>query len=123
MFYNPVLALVKASVLFFLLRLGGQKDSARYAIYVLNVVNAAHAISVFFTALFQCMPMEANWDFAVKAEPGTKCISNSFHVIGSCLTILTDVCILALPFWIFLGLKMRKAAKVVVIGVFFLGSL
>lgn len=123
MFYNPVLALVKASILFFLLRLGGQKRSARYAIYVLNTINCLHAVAIFFTALFQCMPMEANWDFALKEEEGTECIGNEFHVVASCLTILTDFCVLALPFWIFLGLKMPKAAKIVVIGVFLLGSL
>ena len=122
MFYNPVLALVKASILFFLLRLGGQKQGVRYAIYGLNVFNAGHAVAVFFTALFQCMPMGANWDFALKADPDTKCIHNSFHVIGSCLTILTDILILALPFWIFLGLKMPRVTKIAVIGVFLMGS-
>ncbi|KAG9255525.1 uncharacterized protein F5Z01DRAFT_699210 [Emericellopsis atlantica] len=123
MLYNPVLALVKASILFFLLRLGGQKKSARYAIYALNIFNAAHAVAIFFTALFQCVPMEANWDFALRFDPETNCIDNSFHVIGSCLTIFTDLCILILPFWIFPGLKMPRAAKMVVTGVFLLGSL
>ncbi|KAI6778688.1 uncharacterized protein J7T54_007629 [Emericellopsis cladophorae] len=96
---------------------------ARYAIYALNIFNAAHAVAIFFTALFQCMPMEANWDFALKFEPGTKCIDHSFHVIGSSLTIFTDLCILIIPFWIFLSLKMPRVAKIVVIGIFFLGSL
>lgn len=122
MFYNPVLALVKASILVFLLRLGGHKRSIRYAIYALLALNAGHAVAIFLTALLQCLPLEANWDFALRLEPGTRCIHNSFHVIASCLTILTDFLVLALPFWIFLGLKMPWAAKVAVVGVFLMGS-
>ncbi|KAK1637771.1 hypothetical protein BDP81DRAFT_460405 [Colletotrichum phormii] len=121
MAYNPVLALVKASVLVFLLRLGGQKRGVRTAIIGLNIFNACHAVAVFFTALFQCLPMEANWDFSLRGQPGTKCVDNSFHVIASCITIVSDVLVLALPFWIFLGLKMPLAAKMAVIGVFLMG--
>ncbi|KAM5354710.1 hypothetical protein ACJ41O_001357 [Fusarium nematophilum] len=122
MFYNPVLALVKASILVFLLRLGGHKRSVRYAIHALNILNALHAVAIFFTALFQCLPIEANWDFSLREDPDTKCINNSFHVIASCLTIFTDFLVLALPFWIFLGLTMPWAAKIAVIGVFLMGS-
>lgn len=121
MAYNPVLALVKASVLVFLLRLGGQKRGVRTAIIGLNIFNACHAVAVFFTALFQCLPMEANWDFSLRGQPGTKCVDNSFHVIASCITIVSDLLVLALPFWIFLGLKMPLAAKMAVIGVFLMG--
>lgn len=121
MFYNPVLALVKASILVFLLRLGGQKRSARLAIHTLNIFNICHALAIFFAAVLQCLPMEANWDFSLRADPNTKCIDNSFHVIASCLTILSDVLVLALPFWIFLGLNMPMAAKMAVIGVFLMG--
>ncbi|KAF6829718.1 hypothetical protein CPLU01_07800 [Colletotrichum plurivorum] len=122
MFYNPVLALVKASILVFLLRLGGQKRSIRLSIHGLNIFNACHAVAIFFAALLQCLPMEANWDFSLRADPKTKCIDNSFHVIASCLTILSDILVLALPFWIFLGLKMPMAAKMAVIGVFLMGA-
>lgn len=122
MFYNPVLAFVKASILFFLLRLGGHKTSIRRALIALNIFNAAHAVAVFFTALFQCIPMEANWSAKVKADPDTKCIHNSFHVIASCLSIFTDFLVLILPFWIFLGLNMPWAAKAAVIGIFLVGS-
>nr|XP_036581971.1 putative CFEM domain-containing protein [Colletotrichum truncatum]KAF6790528.1 putative CFEM domain-containing protein [Colletotrichum truncatum] len=122
MFYNPVLALVKASVLVFLLRLGGQKRGVRLSIHALNLFNACHAVAIFFTALFQCIPIKANWDFSLRALPNTKCIDNSFHVIASCLTILSDILVLALPFWIFLGLQMPRAAKAAVIGVFLMGA-
>ncbi|KAG5660245.1 hypothetical protein KAF25_003767 [Fusarium avenaceum] len=122
MFYNPVLALVKASVLVFLLRLGGHKRNVRYAIHGLNIFNALHAVAIFFTALFQCWPIEANWDFPLREEPGVKCVSNWFHVIASCITIVTDFLVVALPFWIFLGLTMRWGTKIAVLSLFVLGS-
>ncbi|KAK2809717.1 hypothetical protein FQN50_003562 [Emmonsiellopsis sp. PD_5] len=118
-FYNPVLALVKASVLVFLLRLGGQKPRVRYAIYALFTFNALQAIAIFLVATLQCLPIAANWDPAVMAT--ATCVDNSFHVTISSLTILTDILVLALPFWIFLGLNMPVASKVGVIGVFLLG--
>ncbi|KAK3306291.1 uncharacterized protein B0T15DRAFT_136667 [Chaetomium strumarium] len=121
LFYNPILALVKASVLCFLLRLGGQKPGVKYAIYALNTFNGLQAVAIFLVATLQCLPIEANWDMAVKADPNTKCIDNSFHVIISCITIVTDFIVIILPFWIFLGLKMPTGAKVAVLGIFMLG--
>ncbi|WQF86857.1 hypothetical protein CDEST_11871 [Colletotrichum destructivum] len=119
MFYNPVLAFVRASILVFLLRLGGQKPGVRWAIHGLNTVNAAMAIAIFLVALLQCLPIEANWDPVVKAS--ARCVDNSFHVSISCLNVLMDVLVLLLPFWIFLGLKMPVGAKIAVICVFLVG--
>jgi len=118
--YNPILALVKASVLVFLLRLGGgHKPKIRWSIHALNVFNGLQAIAIFLVALLQCIPIEANWDPAVALK--AKCIDKSFHITASSLTILTDILVLILPFCIFLGLKMKRAAKVAVLGVFMLG--
>lgn len=119
LFYNPVLALVKASVLVFLLRLGSHKRSIRYCIYALNTFNGLQAVAIFLVALLQCLPIEANWDMEVKKT--AKCVDNSFHITISSLTILTDFLVLALPFWIFLGLKMKRAVKMAVMVVFLLG--
>ncbi|KFY08617.1 hypothetical protein V492_06071 [Pseudogymnoascus sp. VKM F-4246] len=119
-FYNPILAFVKASVLLFLLRLGGQRVATRYAIYALFTFNALQAIAIFLVATLQCLPIAANWDPAVAAT--ATCVDVSFHVSISALTIFTDVLVLALPFWIFLGLNMPMAQKVTVIGAFLLGT-
>ncbi|KAF7553344.1 hypothetical protein G7Z17_g3728 [Cylindrodendrum hubeiense] len=119
MVYNPILALVKASVLVFLYRLGGQKQKVRWSIHALSAFNAAHAVAVFFVALLQCLPIEANWDMEAKAN--AVCIQKEFHVISSFLVLLTDFLVLALPFWIFLGLKMPVGTKVALIAVFMVG--
>lgn len=121
--YNPVLALVKCSVLVFLLRLGGQHDAVFKVIWTLMTITILHAIAVFFGALFQCVPIRTNWNPELREDPNTKCIDNSFHIIHSAIIIATDVAILAVPFWIFLGLRMPRGAKVAVLGVFAVGCL
>lgn len=123
MCYNPVLAFVKASILVFLLRLGGHDNTIFRVIWTLMFINIAHGIAVFFGALFQCTPIETNWRPELRADPDTKCIDNSFHIIQSSLTILTDVCVLALPFWIFLSLRMSRGNKIAVLAVFAVGTL
>lgn len=104
-------------------RIGGHHDTILRVIWILAIVTICHAIAVFFGALLQCVPIKANWYPELKADPDTKCIDNSFHIIQSSLTIATDVCVLILPFWIFLGLRMPRATKVAVLGVFAVGTL
>ncbi|KAI1342468.1 hypothetical protein F5Y15DRAFT_372874 [Xylariaceae sp. FL0016] len=121
-FYNPVLAFVKCSVLVFILRFESSRPGLRWTIYGLIAFTTSHAIAVFFGVLLQCLPIEANWKPDVKAS-GAKCIDNSFHVAISSLTILTDLLVLALPFYVFLGLKMPKPTKIAVICVFLSGAI
>ncbi|KAK1983122.1 CFEM domain-containing protein [Colletotrichum cereale] len=121
--YNPILALVKTSVLMFLLRLSGQKRSVRYSIIGLNVFNIALMVAIFVTVVFQCQPISYYWEKAGRNPPKDgKCIDmNAFYVSTAALTILTDVLSLALPFWIFLGLKMPSRVKIALLAVFALG--
>ncbi|KEY69273.1 hypothetical protein S7711_01724 [Stachybotrys chartarum IBT 7711] len=119
MCYNPVLALVKCSILVFLLRLGGQNNTVFRAIWALMAITIMHAIAVFFGALFQCVPIYASWHPEIRGE--ATCIDNSFHIVQSGLTILTDFLIMALPFWIFLRLRMSWADKIAVLSVFAVG--
>ena len=117
--YNPILALVKSSVLLFLLRLGGHKPRVRWAIHALNTLNLSLMVAIFFTVIFQCNPIAFNWDFTIQEG---KCVQQvTFYVVTAGMTILTDLLVLALPFWIFLDLKMARRVKLAVIFVFFLG--
>ncbi|OHW91684.1 CFEM domain-containing protein [Colletotrichum incanum] len=122
--YNPILALVKTSVLMFLLRLSGQKRSIRYTIIGLNVFNMALMIAIFITVVFQCQPISYFWEKAGRNPPTDgKCIDMAAFYVGTAsLTIFTDVLSLALPFWIFLGLKMPVRVKIALLAVFALGA-
>ncbi|KAK0704877.1 hypothetical protein B0H67DRAFT_362884 [Lasiosphaeris hirsuta] len=118
--YFPILVFVKLSVLCFLLRLGGHKPGVRYVIYGLNIFQSGLGISVFVASLLQCRPFEFYWDQSV---PGGTCINQPLlYLTQSGLNFVTDVFTLALPIWIFLGLKMPRRLKVATLYVFLLGG-
>ncbi|RYP73223.1 hypothetical protein DL770_007811 [Monosporascus sp. CRB-9-2] len=116
--YNPILGLVKASVLLFMLRLFGQKRRVRQYILWVNTANAAHMVAVLFIIVLQCIPIEKTWDFSV---PG-RCVDRPilFTTI-SAFNILTDLLILALPLKIFIGLKIPRCTKIALMFLFLLG--
>lgn len=116
--YNPILALVKTSVLMFLLRLGGQKPGVRLTIHVVNAINIALMIAIFLVVMFQCWPIERNWNPAA----GGHCIQQGvFYLATAGLTLFTDCLVLGLPIWIFADLKMAFKTKVALILVFIVG--
>ncbi|GJC80353.1 satratoxin biosynthesis SC1 cluster protein 4 [Colletotrichum liriopes] len=119
--YNPILALVKSSVLVFLLRLGGHKPGVRYTIYALNAINLATMVAIFLVVLFQTIPINAFWDSTIPKQ--REIDGPLFYIVSAIITIVTDFFVLAIPFWIFLGLKMRMAAKIGLIVVFLAGGI
>lgn len=127
--YNPILALVKSSVLIFLLRLGaGLRPNVRLAIQAVNVFNILQAIGTFAATVFQCTPVSYYWlasDSREQPGPGMRgsCIhQGDFYVITAGLTVFTDVLVLALPIWIFGGLKMKLKMRLALIAVFCLSG-
>jgi hypothetical protein len=117
MLYNPQLGLVKSSVLFFLLRLGGHQVVLRRTIQVLNWSNIALLIAVLFASIFTCVPVNKYWDRSV---PGV-CNAESYqYMVTSGLTVLTDVLVVAIPVKIVLGLQIAKKLKIILVCV--LGS-
>jgi hypothetical protein len=119
--YNPILGLVKASVLIFLLRLFGQKDGVRPYCLILNTVNILHMIGALFALIFQCFPIEANW---MPNLGGARCVDKRIlYTTTSSITLLTDLLVLALPIYIFSGLKIPRKTKIALLFVFLLGGL
>lgn len=116
--YNPILALVKQSVLIFLIRFSGVKDLVRYVVWGTAALNLALMVATFVAVIFQCTPIDKNW----KPTLAGSCIQQfSFGISTACLTILTDLVSVGLPFYIFLGLKMQKKRKIGLMIVFMLG--
>jgi hypothetical protein len=117
--YNPVLALVKSSVLIFLLRLFGQKDGVRRFIIGLNIVNILQMVAVFFAITLQCLPISFNWDLTIS---NGRCVDRRIlYTFTSSFNILTDLLVLGLPLWIFVDLKIPRRTKIALIFVFLLG--
>ncbi|KAI1391409.1 uncharacterized protein F4822DRAFT_396630 [Hypoxylon trugodes] len=122
--YNPILALVKCSVLMFLLRIGGQRRKIRYSIHALNFFNIGLMIAIFVTVIFQCSPISYFWERITNPTLEGTCIDTGvFYVTTASLTIFTDVLVLALPIWIFIGLKMAPKVKFAIMVVFLLGAI
>ncbi|OIW33786.1 hypothetical protein CONLIGDRAFT_640876 [Coniochaeta ligniaria NRRL 30616] len=117
--YNPVLSLVKSSVLIFLLRLFGQKDGVRRFIIGLTVVNILQMVAVFVAVLLQCLPISFNWDLTIT---NGRCVDRRIlYTFTSCFNIVTDLLVLGLPIWIFVDLKIPRRTKVALSFVFLLG--
>ncbi|KAK3295775.1 uncharacterized protein B0H64DRAFT_417402 [Chaetomium fimeti] len=119
--YNPILALVKSSVLIFLSRLFGQKDWVRRFLLWLNVANISQMVGVFFAIILQCTPVSFNWDPTVQ---GGYCVDRRvLYISTAAFNILTDILILGLPLWIFSSLRIPKRTKIALHIVFLLGFL
>jgi len=88
--YNPILALVKSSVLIFLLRLfGQQKGGVRRLIIGLNAVNLLQMVGVFLAILLQCQPIAFNWDPTIR---GGRCVEQRvLYTSTAAFNIVTDL--------------------------------
>lgn len=119
--YNPILALVKSSVLIFLARIFGQKDWVRRFLLWLNVVNISQMVGVLFAIILQCTPVAFNWDLTI---PGGHCVDRRvLYLLTAAFNILTDILIMGLPLWIFWGLRIPKRTKIALVVIFALGLL
>lgn len=112
--YNPILALVKASVLLFLRRLEAQSKRYRTYIWLLFWINMGCMVSYFMTDLFQCLPISDMWTTVKTGE----CIDQfAFYTSTAVITIVTDILTLILPTMVMMDLMIPTRKKLVVIGV------
>ena len=118
--YNPILALVKTSILLFLQRLFGQRPGVRRFIVWMNTANIGMMIGVFFRVVLQCIPTSKPWEPSFERT----CIDTRIlFTVQSSFNILTDIFMLALPLRIFISLKIPKRTKIALMFVFLLGFL
>ena len=141
--YNPILALVKASVILFLLRIGGAKPIAKKALWFTFVINLLLAIAIFFADAFQCTPFNYVFDYpqmdlaAQKAAgadskgqvngvtiKGGKCIDQiNFFLISAGLAVGTDLLVVAIPTVIVWDLKMARRKKIAAGAILSVGAM
>ncbi|KAL4962006.1 uncharacterized protein BDV14DRAFT_203159 [Aspergillus stella-maris] len=139
--YNPILAIVKASIIIFLFRLEDHRRIVRWNLHILAWVNWGLMISIFLADLFQCTPLHYVYDYpamdaaaqqAAGADKqgmkdsvlvkGGKCFDQIKFYLGSAeLTILTDVWLLCIPTIIVWRLQMNRRKKLAIIAVLSMG--
>lgn len=120
MLYNPELALVKSSVLFFLLRLGGHDTTVRRSIYLLNTTNLMLLVSVFMASIFTCVPISKYWDSSMNGHCNREDLQ---YIITSSITVVTDVLVMIIPVKLVVGLQMNRRTKLGLISVLCVGIL
>lgn len=118
--YNPILALVKTSILLLLLRLFGQKPGVKRFIIWVNTANLGMMIAVLFATVLQCIPINKTWDTGLE---GTCIDRRVLFTVSSSFNIFTDMLILALPLRIFIDLKIPRRTKIALMFIFLLGFL
>ncbi|PWY85074.1 hypothetical protein BO70DRAFT_370587 [Aspergillus heteromorphus CBS 117.55] len=120
--YNPILGLIKTSILVFLLRLSGQKIAVRRTIWVILVLNATTMVVTFFVIVLNCIPIAAVWDKA--SYPDAKCLNFANIVTATAsASIITDVLVLMLPTWIVYNIRIPQRQKLMLVGVLSFGLL
>ncbi|KAI0190182.1 hypothetical protein EV127DRAFT_321531, partial [Xylaria flabelliformis] len=118
--YNPILALVKTSILLLLMRLFGQKPGVKRFILWMNTANIGMMIAVFFGTVLQCTPINKTWETSLQ---GTCIDRRVLFTVSSSFNIFTDILILALPLRIFIDLKIPRRTKIALMFIFLLGFL
>jgi len=111
---------VKYSILFFLLRLTGQKMGVKRAIWIIVALNTIVMITTLFLTVFRCVPIASHW--APTDYPDARCLNFANFVTGTaCASIFTDVLVLILPTWIVYNLRMAQKQKLILIAILSLG--
>lgn len=118
--YNPILALVKNAALVFFLRLGRVFEGLRLFILSLLVLNNLMMFGIFFTVVFQCVPIKKTF---YPELPGTCIDLPRFFIATAALTILTDILVLIIPTWLLWDLRMKPKKKLATIFLLSLGAL
>lgn len=117
--------LIKLSIAIFLLRIAVQRRY-RWTIYISMGVVTAWSLALFFWDVFQCTPVQAQWDYTIlTSDPNAECASADAVVMAayalSVMNILSDWLYALLPIPMIWNVKMTIEAKLTVSLVLGLG--
>ncbi|KAG6353988.1 hypothetical protein INS49_004959 [Diaporthe citri] len=119
--YSPILGLVKSSTLVFMLRIAGHMRNIKRSIHVANAINIGLTIATFIATIFSTIPISGYWDINHRVQHE---INHAVFIMStSFLTIMTDVLVLAIPFWAFIRTQLPLATRLGVIMIFMTGGL
>ncbi|KAL7276060.1 hypothetical protein RUND412_000976 [Rhizina undulata] len=120
-YYMLLLWLIKISILLFYLRLS-PNSGFRRIVYSIIALNTLATVTCWFIYCFQCNPLDAVWDTAVAALPGTKCLPSLFlFFFPASLNIFIDFVIFFLPMRIIWEMKASLRRKISLMGILGIG--
>ncbi|KAK7513601.1 phosphatidylserine decarboxylase [Phyllosticta citriasiana] len=115
---------VKISIGLFLLRVVERTRYQRF-MWGMIVFLICFTLTCACTLIFQCSPIAAAWDFALRARTHAKCFSmNTFRNIGmfnSVVNILTDILFATLPIPLIMKLKVNLRTRLTLSFILSLG--
>jgi hypothetical protein len=117
--YKIVVCLNKVSAILLYMRIFISSHFRRLCYCALAII-VGSGVATASTTVFQCVPFERSWD---KNVEGTCIHSSEFWLANAVLNILTDVVVLALPIREVSKLQLKLQEKIMLHGIFFLGSL
>lgn len=118
--YTTTLAFTKYSILYFYWRIFGHVNQIRGPICVLFGLVTAWLIEVVLVSLFECNPVAYSWDLTIK---GGHCVDLfKFFLATLVINFITDIMILALPMPLIWRLQKAVTQRILISGIFLLGS-
>ena len=120
-FYTPAITAVKLSALLLYRRIF-PSNNFRKILWIVGGIILCYTIAQETITIFQCVPISGAWDPAVHTR--AKCIPlNIIFVAMASMNVVTDVITLSLPLPLLWRLRINKAQKFQLIGIFLLGYL
>ncbi|KAF2795116.1 hypothetical protein K505DRAFT_407146 [Melanomma pulvis-pyrius CBS 109.77] len=117
--YYILIFCIKASILFFYLRIAAEKKFERGCKITIGVLAVFCGICV-ICCLTQCIPIYKMWDFTGLVEG--KCINTTaLFYFTSSFNIVTDIWILALPIKTLMSIQRPRREKLALVFIFSLG--
>ena len=124
--HTSAMPVIKASVLAFYWRVfvtpAKSYLSFKIAIWVIGTYVLLWWISIFFATLFQCNPISDNWGTNPLQLPGCDENINVMYETAAFTNLVSDVVILALPFFPMRKLQLPMARKIAVLCIFMTGA-
>lgn len=120
-FSNFAIILAKTSALLFYSRVSHSIMSPpfRWTIRITHVMVAILGLWLFWALLFQCVPVESEWNFTLQKH----CLVQRSEYIGCCTPdFILDVIILLIPIPLLWKLQMLLKRKLLTLAVFVTGS-
>lgn len=119
--YQPALVCIKASLLYLYYRVFFVSRTFIITLWAVGIFVVCYSIPQIFCAIFQCTPIDANWDPTVKVN---FCINiDVAATVLAGLNVLTDFALLILPMPLLYQLQMPTTQKYQIMGTFLLGGL
>ncbi|KAH0026854.1 hypothetical protein KCU78_g4211, partial [Aureobasidium melanogenum] len=118
--YSITMLFAKLSILMLYRRLFPIVNFA-WSWWFVTAFTVAYSVGGIFSSLFQCRPMASAWTLDIAPE---YCISTQkFYTANAALNVVSDIMILLLPAPIVWGLQTDTRKKIILTGLFSMGSI